>query len=121
MAESSRSPDDHDREIGRAIRRLRQVKRLSQAALAKTVGVTSQQVHKYEIGTNRVAVARLQQIADALGVPVSTFYAVDGKASFNSMFSDEALKIAALYDRLDQLDRRVIDDLVRALAKRPSA
>lgn len=47
---------------------------MPQAALAEAIGVTFQQVQKYEKGTNRVGASRLQQIADALEVPASYFF-----------------------------------------------
>jgi transcriptional regulator with XRE-family HTH domain len=57
---------------------------LSQAALAKRIGVTFQQVLKYEKGLNRVGAARLTQIASALNVPISAFFDGISKASGTS-------------------------------------
>src|ERR1051325_8163850 len=64
-----------DVEIGRKIRALRLERGLSQSALAEGIGLTFQQVQKYEKGANRVSAGRLQQIADLLGVPVMYFAA----------------------------------------------
>jgi transcriptional regulator with XRE-family HTH domain len=47
---------------------------MSQADLGAALGVTFQQVQKYEKGTNRISVGRLQQIADTLRVPISFFF-----------------------------------------------
>src|ERR1043165_9958176 len=63
-----------DVEIGRKIRALRLERGLSQSDLAKAIGLTFQQVQKYEKGTNRVSAGRLQQIADFLDVPITYFY-----------------------------------------------
>ena len=63
-----------DLEIGRKIRALRLERGLSQSDLAGGIGLTFQQVQKYEKGTNRVAAGRLQRIADMLNVPVTFFY-----------------------------------------------
>ena len=63
-----------DVEIGKKIRMLRLERGLSQSALAEGIGLTFQQVQKYEKGTNRVSAGRLQQIADLLNVPVTFFY-----------------------------------------------
>ncbi len=63
-----------DVEIGRKIRALRLERGLSQAGLADGIGLTFQQVQKYEKGKNRVSAGRLQQIADILGTPVMFFY-----------------------------------------------
>jgi transcriptional regulator with XRE-family HTH domain len=63
-----------DVEIGRKIRALRLERGLSQSDLAKAIGLTFQQVQKYEKGTNRVSAGRLQQIADFLNVPILYFF-----------------------------------------------
>ena len=63
-----------DVEIGRKIRALRLERGLSQSGLADGIGLTFQQVQKYEKGANRVSAGRLQQIADMLEVPVTFFY-----------------------------------------------
>jgi transcriptional regulator with XRE-family HTH domain len=64
-----------DVEIGRKIRALRLERGLSQSGLADGIGLTFQQVQKYEKGTNRVSAGRLQKIADMLNTPVMFFYA----------------------------------------------
>ncbi len=64
-----------DVEIGRKIRALRLERGLSQSGLADGIGLTFQQVQKYEKGTNRVSAGRLQRIADILNTPVTFFYA----------------------------------------------
>ena len=63
-----------DVEIGRKIRALRLERGLSQSNLADGIGLTFQQVQKYEKGTNRVSAGRLQRIADMLNIPVTFFY-----------------------------------------------
>jgi transcriptional regulator with XRE-family HTH domain len=67
-----RAPEDL--EIGQKIRAARVAKDMSQTALANGLGVTFQQVQKYERGTNRVSVGRLQKIADMLDTPITFFY-----------------------------------------------
>ena len=63
-----------DIEIGRKIRALRLERGLSQSNLADGIGLTFQQVQKYEKGTNRVSAGRLQRIAEMLKIPVTFFY-----------------------------------------------
>jgi transcriptional regulator with XRE-family HTH domain len=60
--------------IGRKIRALRLQRGLSQSALAGGIGLTFQQLQKYERGANRVSAARLQRIAELLNVPITFFY-----------------------------------------------
>ena len=63
-----------DVEIGRKIRALRLERGLSQSGLADGIGLTFQQVQKYEKGTNRVSAGRLHRIAELLNIPVMFFY-----------------------------------------------
>jgi transcriptional regulator with XRE-family HTH domain len=67
-----------DIEIGRKIRTLRLERGLSQSRLADGIGLSFQQLQKYESGANRVSAGRLQRIAALLGVPVTVFYGVTG-------------------------------------------
>src|SRR5262249_2662878 len=69
-----KSPEPKDLEIGRLIRAQRLMAGLSQTELATAIGVTFQQLQKYEKGVNRVGSGRLTRIADKLKVPVTFFY-----------------------------------------------
>ena len=61
----------HD--MGSLIREMRKGAGLSQMKLADKIGVSYQQVQKYEKGTSKLSVPRLMQVADAFGVPVTVF------------------------------------------------
>lgn len=79
MSRAKRHPgakgsEQEDAEIGRHIRAQRLVCRMSQTELANNLGVTLQQVQKYEKGVSRVGSGRLARIADTLGVPISFFF-----------------------------------------------
>lgn len=69
-----KTPDEIDAHVGARVRLRRTMLGLSQENLAEGLGVTFQQVQKYEKGTNRVGASRLQHIAAALDVPVSFFF-----------------------------------------------
>lgn len=64
---------ESDLEVGRRIRMRRKVLYISQGVLAEALGITFQQIQKYEKGTNRVGAGRLLQIAKFLNVEVSFF------------------------------------------------
>jgi transcriptional regulator with XRE-family HTH domain len=70
--------DPEDLEIGLKIRALRVAKRVSQSDIADGLGLTFQQVQKYEKGANRVSAARLKKIADMLDTPITFFYGEPG-------------------------------------------
>lgn len=63
-----RSPTKSDFSIGCKLRELRRARMITQKELAAMVGVTGAQLHRYEMGTTRVAASRLISIAEALGV-----------------------------------------------------
>lgn len=71
MAGMASSVDVH---VGRRIRLLRGLRKYSQEKLAKALGITFQQVQKYERGTNRIGAGRLYEMARILGVPVGFFF-----------------------------------------------
>lgn len=77
---AKKSPDPIDIEVGRRIRIQRMARGISQTELGEKVGVTFQQVQKYENGANRVGASRLTKIAKVLGVPVGTFFGGPGEA-----------------------------------------
>ena len=70
----AKAPEPKDKEVGQLIRAQRLVCRMSQTELANALGVTFQQVQKYEKGVNRVGAGRLAKIADTLRVPISFFF-----------------------------------------------
>ncbi|WP_375464619.1 helix-turn-helix domain-containing protein [uncultured Methylobacterium sp.] len=72
-----KKPTDADHGVGSRIALLRAARGISQTALGQALGVSFQQVQKYEKGRNRVGAGRLRTIADHLGVPVSTFFEVE--------------------------------------------
>ncbi|WP_421414621.1 helix-turn-helix domain-containing protein [Agrobacterium tumefaciens] len=84
-----------DVEVGRRIRFRRKQCGLSQAAIGKVLGLTFQQVQKYEIGGNRVSASRLATIAAALNVPVSYFFEdIDQSSNALGPTSDELTRIS---------------------------
>jgi transcriptional regulator with XRE-family HTH domain len=74
MGKSVKSPDTTDVGVGEKIRTQRLLRGISQTDLGNEVGITFQQIQKYEKGVNRVGAGRLQRIAEALDVPVSFFF-----------------------------------------------
>jgi transcriptional regulator with XRE-family HTH domain len=74
MAPKTRSADATDHSVGQKIRAQRIMHGLTQTELGNRIGVTFQQIQKYEKGSNRVSAGRLKQIAEILEVPVSFFF-----------------------------------------------
>ena len=63
-----------DKQVGSQVRARRQALGMSQSKLADAVGLTFQQIQKYEKGANRIGASRLQQFSNILGVPVKFFF-----------------------------------------------
>ncbi|MGY2050174.1 helix-turn-helix domain-containing protein [Methylobacterium sp. JK268] len=113
-----------DRLVGIRITALRKAKGLSQTALGNAVGVTFQQVQKYEKGQNRVGAGRLREIARLLEVPVSAFFEDpnDGQSRDENVFgflsTQGAIDVLRAYVQIedDQLRREVLA-IVRSAAR----
>ncbi|WFU08670.1 helix-turn-helix transcriptional regulator [Rhizobium sp. CB3090] len=74
---SAKVPNPIDAYVGSRVRMRRLMLGMSQERLAEQIGVTFQQVQKYEKGTNRIGASRLQAIAGVLAVPVAFFFQQD--------------------------------------------
>ena len=81
---SNKSATKIDKLVGRNIRVHRLAKDMTQEALGEKLGVTFQQVQKYEKGTNRVGSGRLYEIAEILEVPLKSFFAAYTPPWFSS-------------------------------------
>jgi transcriptional regulator with XRE-family HTH domain len=71
---SSRRPNPMDAHVGSRVRLRRMLLGMSQEKLGEYLGLTFQQVQKYEKGVNRIGASRLFELAHVLGVPVQFFY-----------------------------------------------
>jgi len=71
---AKKAPNPVDKHVGSRVRMRRMMLSMSQEKLGDALGLTFQQVQKYEKGTNRIGASRLQQISNILQVPVSFFF-----------------------------------------------
>ncbi len=133
MIENKKKPNPIDVHVGSRIRLRRNMLGLSQEKLGENLGITFQQIQKYEKGTNRVGASRLQAISAILSVPVSFFFedapgsgapgqpgfAEDNEASYVVDFlnSNEGVQLTRAFTKIsDPKVRRKIIDLVKSLA-----
>ena len=121
-----------DAHVGHRVRLRRMLVGMSQERLGELLGLTFQQVQKYEKGVNRIGAGRLFEVAGILGVPISFFYEdVDGTPMAKGGFAEgaepppvmefvasgEGLQLSLAFMRIkDPKIRRKILDLVRSLA-----
>ena len=130
---NKKQPNPIDIHVGSRVRLRRMMLGMSQEKLGEQLGITFQQIQKYEKGTNRIGASRLQHIARVLSVPVSFFFedapapptentaGVAEPASVNYVVdflsSSEGIQLNKAFVRIkDAQQRRRIIDLVRAMA-----
>ena len=130
---SVKRPDPVDVEVGHRIRIERLARGLSQTALANQLGVTFQQVQKYEKGVNRVGAGRLTKIAEVLGIEVSTFFGAKDMIETGAKESGEssplklltvsgAFRLLRAYGDIEDSNlRRSIVDLVEQISSQKRA
>jgi len=114
---SKRRADCTDFEIGQRIRALRLERGLSQTDLGSLIGVTFQQIRKYEMGTNRVSASRLCRLAEVLKAPIASFCfgSTSGNKEIVSSDTGPAYLEATGSDRLVRAYLRVQDPKVRRI------
>jgi transcriptional regulator with XRE-family HTH domain len=121
-----------DVHVGKRLRLRRSILGLSQEELAKTLGITFQQVQKYEKGINRVSSSRLFDVANALGVDVKFFFdeydnengmlgLAEEKAEFehekNEVTNREIMSLVKAYSSIKSAEtRKKAIDLIKSLA-----
>lgn len=128
---ATKAPNPIDKHVGARVRMRRLLVGMSQEKLGSALGITFQQIQKYEKGTNRIGASRLQQMSGVLGVPVSYFFEdAQGEALPQAGFADkkgdyvadflatsEGLQLTKSFMKVkDPKVRRRIVDLVASIA-----
>jgi transcriptional regulator with XRE-family HTH domain len=117
-------PGPLDLDVGARIRLRRKALGITQSELAQALGLTFQQVQKYERGVNRVSASVLVKIAQRLDAPVSYFLGEEGGGQAEAiapsiMVVPGAVELLDLFAKIpDRRDRAVLVDVARALAGR---
>jgi transcriptional regulator with XRE-family HTH domain len=129
-----RTPNPIDVHVGLQVRLRRKELKISQEKLAETLGLTFQQVQKYERGANRISASKLYEIARSLRVSISWFFeglsdpqagrlkdAAEMQAppyAHNFLMTPEGIDLANAFPRIeDRQIRRKLVDLIRALVE----
>jgi transcriptional regulator with XRE-family HTH domain len=129
---AKKAPNPIDKHVGSRVRMRRMMLAMSQQKLADALGLTFQQVQKYERGANRMGASRLQQMSDILQVPVEFFFegapntsephgsngSALSMAQIDDFISDsDGLRLIGAFIRIDNADlRRRIVMLVQEIA-----
>jgi transcriptional regulator with XRE-family HTH domain len=131
---STKAPNPVDKYVGSRVRMRRIMLGMSQEKLGEALGLTFQQVQKYEKGTNRVGASRIQQISEILQVPVSFLFeggpsGIAGGEGFSEgtspayisdfLATSEGLALTRAFTRItDAKLRRSIVEMVEQIAAR---
>ena len=125
-----RDPNYIDAHVGARIRMRRQLINMSQERLGELLGITFQQIQKYEKGSNRISASRLFYTAKTLGVPVQFFFdglpGLEGNEGLNetaagdefvaSMMTPEGIQLAKAFRDADTgTKRKLIAGLARMI------
>jgi transcriptional regulator with XRE-family HTH domain len=133
MADTKKKPNPIDIHVGSRVRLRRTMLGFSQEKLGESLGITFQQIQKYEKGANRIGASRLQNISTILKTPISFFFddapdssggRVKGMGEANStnyvvdfLSSSEGLQLNRAFVKISDANvRRKVVDLVKALA-----
>ena len=121
-----RQAHEIDRHVGGMLRSKRKAMRISQEALAHALGITFQQIQKYEGGINRISASKLYQASHALDAPLSSFFegldTPQGDSASVSTLSDflterGSHELMEAFLALDPAVRRRLVDLAKAMAE----
>ena len=118
-----------DATVGKNLQNIRLLRGVSQSDLGSRVGVTFQQIQKYEKGINRISASKLVELANALDASVTDFFAgVSAKNQPESPkldlghISTEAVRLVSAFEAIkDPGARRHILQLVKALGREPES
>jgi transcriptional regulator with XRE-family HTH domain len=132
IPDQERAPNPIDVHVGLQVRLRRKELKISQEKLAEALGLTFQQVQKYERGANRISASKLYEIARALQVPIGWFFeGLTGSAAGGSdgvgsetpfahsfLTTQEGIDLANLFPKVQRRRvRRRLVDLVRAMVE----
>jgi transcriptional regulator with XRE-family HTH domain len=132
MPVSPKPPNPIDVHVGERIRRWRTERKISRITLGEAIGLTAQQIQKYEKGTHRIGASRLQQICAVLEIPVSFLFEAElgpspGESGMpqdiiDFMESPEGVRLVAAFSRItDPKVRRGIARLTGRIAEHVQA
>ena len=133
-ATSAKRPTSTDTYVGGRVRMRRKMLGMNQEKLSEQLGITFQQVQKYEKGANRIGVSRLQAISQILEVPIGYFFPAEpavaggmgGSAQSDyvsdSMMSSEGIELNRAFAQIkDPKLRREVIDHVRTIASKETS
>lgn len=111
-------PHPTDVSVGLEIARLRKLRGLTQSSIADAVGLTFQQIQKYESGANRISASKLYRIASLLEVPVEAFFKHVGGAQTDqpTPYKRDGLELSRYFQQIPDEQRHAFLAFTKAIA-----
>ena len=115
-----RGSTKEDTQIGQRLRALRMDRKMSQSDLGDKLGISFQQIQKYERGVNRVSAVRLNQIAKLLGTTIEQLSGFGGGQQIDGFeFDMESYKLAKAFSRLPDHLKSKFRNLINSIVEPP--
>jgi transcriptional regulator with XRE-family HTH domain len=105
-----------DRQVGNRVKLRRKAAGLTQADLARRLGLTFQQIQKYETGQNRISASKLHDIAKTLQLPVAYFFATTETCRQPDVDEEQVMLLSAFAAIDDEASRHALLTLAKGLA-----
>lgn len=121
MTSKPKFPHPDDVVAGANVRRIRQLRHMSQERLGEALGITFQQIQKYEKGTNRISISRAMMICRALSCTIEDIFAGIDETGASALqlpaYSRQAVRLAECFDKIgDERQRHHLLRLAETLA-----
>jgi transcriptional regulator with XRE-family HTH domain len=121
----SAGPDPVDIAVGKRVRLRRLQLGMSQTELADKLGVTFQQVQKYEKGTNRISCSRLSEMAEALDFPITSFFSDENKPLTEMTVTEnldpghmkDGLRLITAFGQIEKTQRKMLLAMVESMVQ----
>lgn len=93
----TKKPHPIDLHVGQSLRSFRKLRRITQTEAAQKLGISFQQMQKYECGSNRISASRLYEISELLGVRLSDFFPESSQGSIGPAITTDEHELIAAY------------------------
>lgn len=110
-----RSATVFDKELGGRVRAVRTGLKMTQSDLGQAVGLTFQQIQKYELGKNRISAGMLRELSRALNADFSSLLAPEGGRPADAILSVDEGRLVVGFAKLAPSRQRLVLDMVKAL------
>lgn len=114
MHKTGLRPNKYDIMVSKKVREFRVVRALSQEKLGEFIGVSIQQIQKYESGKNRISAGKLYEMAQIFKIPVTAFFECSGNYEIKKV-NNRIIKMFKNFDKLEPEEQESFQNLINAI------